>query len=368
MGTLSGATAASDMFQLILVGLSWVSQARGQCMDTLPGGTTCAADEFYKNYPDPDACSYFYQCNGGCFTHQQCEDDYRYDLVFSWCTYPFDVDCGDRPCNDDGHCYTTTQKTTTEDCGHVMDCEAQGAGFWADPYNCRKYWQCVPHGMSTHHMCPDDQYYDMTYDGCNWKELVQCGERPVCDERDNNCVTPPTNPPTDSPTVSPDCGNHTSFCENSADGYFSDPYNCRKYWYCHNKEGDHHKCPSEQLFDIVWNGCNFPNLVDCGDRPVCGDCDEDCHGNDAGGEPADCNNSGDDHAFDCSTKPLGWYADPFNCRQTMALPSTITSVEQRGLCTTKPLLPVTGMTELTAEPDLSVMTVMKTADGIIKLF
>jgi len=53
-------------------------------------------------------------------------------------------------------------------------------------------------------------------------------------------------------------------------------------------------------------------------------------------------------------------------RLTMGLLFTTTFVELLILCTTKPLFPVTGMTELIVEADPSVMTVISTADGTIK--
>ena len=37
---------------------------------------------------------------------------------------------------------TRTTVTTTEDCGHAFDCDAAGNGYFADPFNCRKYWHC----------------------------------------------------------------------------------------------------------------------------------------------------------------------------------------------------------------------------------
>jgi hypothetical protein len=324
------------MLSLFALGLVLPSQALEQCMDTLPDGTKCGADEYFENYPDPDACSMYYQCNAGCFSHYQCQEDFRYDAAYKWCTHPFDVDCGDRPCTDPGHCYTTTERTTTEDCGHILDCDAAGVGYWPDPFNCRKYWHCLKHGLSTHHICPAGELYDLVYDGCNWENLVDCGERPICGDCDEDCVTPPTPPPTVSPTISPDCGNHTDFCHHTSDGYFPDPFNCRKYWHCLHHEGAHYKCDNEMLFDTVYNGCNFPNLVDCGNRPVCGDCDEDCHDQDGGDnhDPADCNNSGENHDFDCSTKPLGWFTDPYNCRKYYHCDSNYGTAKTHYLCPT----------------------------------
>ena len=151
------------------------------------------------------ACSFFYDCSAGCISHMQCEPhsdglprvfdavsissvyqpshktfsmgsglhrglhrghNSACDQVMEWCGLTQDVDCGSRPCSDPEmwahfifnnprkivleimfniRCATQptrTTQTTTEDCGHFFDCDAAGNGYFADPFNCRKYWHC----------------------------------------------------------------------------------------------------------------------------------------------------------------------------------------------------------------------------------
>jgi len=260
----------SSFFILTCLLLSLCDRSKGQCDSTLPDGSECGSTE-KKAYEDPEACSMYYQCTQGCVTHEQCEDDFLFNSLYRWCMHPSDVDCGDRPCLDDAHCTTTTAipRTTTTDCGHVLDCGQVGDGWFPDPYNCRKYWHCYG-GEGEHFTCPDDQLFDLVYEGCNFPDEVECGDRPICGPCDEDCVMQPTPPP--------DCG-HPFDCTSLPGGYYADPANCRKYWHCESDYGSsstHYLCEGSLLYDEVNVACDWPDLVDCGDRPVCGDCDEDC--------------------------------------------------------------------------------------------
>merc|ERR1712059_202160 len=177
-----------------------------------------------------------------------------YDDIYNWCTYRSDVDCGSRPCNSPANCATKPPPTTTPatvDCGHYLNCTDMSSGYYADPYNCRKYWHCDRVG-SKHMICPNDpdtgepEMFDMVWMGCNFGYLTDCGERPICDECDQDCVTPP-------PTTV-DCG-HTLDCSTRPDGWYADPYNCRKYWHCAGKVGQHFMCDAQLEYN--------PALVQC---------------------------------------------------------------------------------------------------------
>merc|ERR1712180_523410 len=172
------------------------------------------------------------------------------------------------------HCITTTAPpSTTPDCGHVIDCADLGnegeEGYYADPYNCRKYWHCYA-GRSEHVMCDGDLVFDVFNIWCDYPDRVDCGDRPICDECDNNCYTMSPKPPT-----TPDCG-HLLDCSNKPDGWYADPYNCRKFWHCDHGEGQHHMCEKNYLYDPVHVWCDYPERVNCGGRPVCDECDNNC--------------------------------------------------------------------------------------------
>merc|ERR1712210_18375 len=200
-----------------------------QCDAELPSQNPCAQEDFFVE-ADPEACSFFYECSEGCVSHKQCqphEDGLPrvFDDVFEWCGLTDEVDCGTRPCKDPIECatqVTRTTATTTEDCGHPFDCS--GNGFFPDPFNCRKYWQCYGGGHGEHFLCPDDpatgepEVFDLVFDGCNssgsqhffcadglvyeatkvmcdFPERVNCRgcgplgscNRPTCDCCDDNC-------------------------------------------------------------------------------------------------------------------------------------------------------------------------------------
>merc|ERR1712179_762729 len=88
---------------LVTISLSLATLGVEQCDQYLPDGTLCGEND-YKQAPDPLSCWHYYECEDGCVEHQACEEDYKFEVKYEWCTYPEDVDCGDRPCNDDLHC------------------------------------------------------------------------------------------------------------------------------------------------------------------------------------------------------------------------------------------------------------------------
>jgi len=294
--------------------------AEKQCDDTLPDGTICGAND-YVTVADPDSCWKYYECDSGCVTHQVCEDDFKFDVAYSWCTFPYDVDCGDRPCDDSTHCPPPTTTTTEEpDCtpaDQVIDCQETGAGYFADEYNCRRYWHCNKGDSEGEHItCPNDEHgnpemYDLTYEGCNYAEYTQCGGRPKCDECNANCE--------DTPTIPPDCTpeDQKISCKDVGAGWFVDEYNCRRYWHCLNEdaEAEHLLCPDDdkgnpEMFDTTYNGCNFADYTKCGTRPVCDECNKNCADPGPTDSPIDCG-----HPLDCSSKDDGWYADPYSCKK-----------------------------------------------------
>merc|ERR1711863_254326 len=240
MGSYKLNSSAAKMREMVLSLLLLPTLAMGQCANEMPSGACCEADGFFTE-ADPQACSFYYDCVEGTVSHKQCEPladglPRVYDTQFDWCSYREDVDCGSRPCDDPAMCATQptpTSTTTTPDCGTVADCRELGDGYFPDPYNCRKYWHCYK-GEGEHLICPDDpqtgqpEVYDLVFNGCNFQEYTDCGERPVCDECDNNCGPPGT--------TTEDCG-HFVDCTDKEDGWYEDSFNCRKYWHCSGGHG-----------------------------------------------------------------------------------------------------------------------------------
>jgi len=293
--------------------------ANGQCDNTLPDGTLCGEGD-YVQVADPESCWKYYECDSGCVTQMTCPDDEKFDIKYSWCTFPHDVECGDRPCNDAVHCPPDVTTTTKEpDCtpeDQIIDCQEYGAGYYPDEYNCRKFWHCIKgESLGEHIMCPqrsDDSkatMFDLAFGGCNFPGSTQCGGRPVCDECNENCEATPTIPPDCTPE------NEHIDCKDLGPGWFPDEFNCRAFWHCLSAEAEpeHLFCPhagddpKATMYDIAFNGCNFPGNTNCGNRPICDRCNDNCEDPEPGTE-IDCG-----HDLDCSSKPDGWYPDPYSC-------------------------------------------------------
>jgi len=306
-----------NTLSFLLIGAAYSSR---QCDTTFPDGSSCDSNAEDVTQADPANCWKYYKCHQGCVTHETCEKDYKYDDAYHWCTYPHDVDCGDRPCEDAHHCPApTTIPTTTEDCSppeQKINCTATGPGYWPDEFNCRKYWNCIPASEPKHLICPDDEdgnpeYFDLTYMGCNYDYLTKCNGRPVCDECNRNCEPTPTQPDDCTPDE------QKIKCEELGAGWHPDEYNCRKYWHClkEDSEPEHLTCDNDEhgefmMWDLNFDGCNYAQYTDCGDRPTCDDCNEECWTNAHDGGETDCG-----HDLDCSSLKDGYYADPYSCRK-----------------------------------------------------
>ena len=78
------------------------------------------------------------------------------------------------------------------------------------------------------------ELYDPTHEWCDHPERVDCGNRPICDENDENCNDP------DEKTTTP----KPDFECPAASGYFPDPKNCIKYFHCFEGSVEEHlTCP-----------------------------------------------------------------------------------------------------------------------------
>merc|ERR1711971_1445876 len=278
---------------------------------SIPSGACCPSDGFFKE-EDTKACSFYYDCVKGTVTHKQCEplaDGLArvYDTAMDWCAYRDDVDCGSRPCNDEAMSATQPAKTTTtttsdcgerpvcdecdnncddaghtttEDCGHFMDCTGKKDGWYEDDANCRKYWHCSG-GHGSHMMCDTKEGKELLYNPdliqCDFPERVDCGDRQVCDECDKNC----------HPNACKDCNNDADcgpadhhpadICVGKRDGWYPDLFNCAKYWHCDAQKGTHFLCANGLVYEPNKVQCDWPDRVNCGNRPTCDQCDENCH-------------------------------------------------------------------------------------------
>lgn len=65
-------------------------------------------------------------------------------------------------------------------------CDQDGVDFFPYPENCRKFYEC-DNGNLYKMTCANDWLYDINNKYCDYPERVDCGDRPLCDNDDNNC-------------------------------------------------------------------------------------------------------------------------------------------------------------------------------------
>jgi len=247
---------------LALVAVSHAASVT-DCPNTLPDGTLCPADHdnIAHTYEDPEDCSSYYECWNGCMAHLQCKSDYLYDSFSDICTKQEDVVCGDRPCNDPIHC-DHPGTTPPPDCGHIKNCTDVTDGYYPDEWNCRKYWICRG-GKGEHHTCPNDNQgkhmmYDLVYDGCNYIAQTDCGDRPDCDDCDENCVQPTT------PGPSGNCAHHDCSADSSPDGFYAEGDCENTYCRCVGGVGYLQHCSPGLVFYEPKIQCDWPyNVPGC---------------------------------------------------------------------------------------------------------
>ena len=89
----------------------------------------------------------------------------------------------------------------------------------------------------------------------------------------------------------------------------------RRYWECTvTHHAIHHLCEdaddgTPMMFDLVYDGCNYDFLTQCGSRPKCDECNDNCENNpttqpDCGHE-MDCSNKVDIHIYQGSISAYG---------------------------------------------------------------
>ncbi|XP_023346714.1 peritrophin-44 isoform X3 [Eurytemora carolleeae] len=186
-------------FSVLLLVLGVFGQE--ECESTFPDGTDCSVDSTHV-MEDLEDCSSFWKCsNDDCPKKTKCERNYLFNTQTKTCTSNTMVDCGERPCLDPMHCpsehptTTPTPETTTNTCDHSFDCVAAGDGWFADEFNCRKYWHCFG-GVGDHSICPQGQLFDPVHVWCDWADRVECGDRPICGVCDDDCETTTSHKPT----------------------------------------------------------------------------------------------------------------------------------------------------------------------------
>jgi len=118
--------------------------------------------------------------------------------------------------------------------------------------------------------CTEEMFFDLRYNGCDYAENVDCGSRSRNPEYPGT-RTPPTTSTTSDPsqpstTAGPTTPPPNGTFECTENGAFPHAERCEYFWNCWEGDANLMHCQNDWLFDLTYDGCNFPEMVDCGSR------------------------------------------------------------------------------------------------------
>ncbi|KZS18201.1 putative Obstructor-G, partial [Daphnia magna] len=186
------AAARSRQVSLLSKGLRLYGDSRGAGDIEIGPDPTFICPPNTPVAPHPEKCELYYTCYPGYpVTLWQCYSDYLFDLTYSGCNYPIEVDCGvrNRPVTN-APTTVTTPKTTTAPSSNTVppnqptfNCPTPD-GFFAIPNTCTgDYYVCVS-GSPYVSTCPNGNIFDPATKICTPPANATC-TKPVF-----TCPTP----------------------------------------------------------------------------------------------------------------------------------------------------------------------------------
>jgi len=187
-------------------------------------------------FPAQD-CDKYYTCyeNSPVFLWR-CSNDFLFDLTYSGCNYPENVDCGDR--NRPGASTSAPPQTTA---APGFTCPSDGFFPFSSTSCSGNYWICVA-GQASPQVCPGGGIFDPDRGFCANPLTVSC------------YTNTPSQPP--ATTAGP-------FTCPPQDGSYANPSDCGSYYVCVNSVPNLIRCPDGLFYNPDKNVCDFPANVDC---------------------------------------------------------------------------------------------------------
>jgi hypothetical protein len=111
--------------------------------------------------------------------------------------------------------------------------------------------------------------FDLKFLGCNFAQYVDCAERPRPTNVPSTLTPPVSTTTTNYSTTTTPAPSSNFTCP--GEGVFAHEEKCEYYWSCFAGEATLIHCQLDFLFDLVYMGCNFPELTHCQDRERPGD-------------------------------------------------------------------------------------------------
>ncbi|KFM79162.1 putative chitinase 3, partial [Stegodyphus mimosarum] len=263
------------------------------------GSFRCTEEGFFR---DPEDCTKYYQCNktgpgNDDFRSEkfQCPDGYVFDENGRYCnapelSEPCDETSGSTRITKSEESVSSTASTTTSSgtsstSSSVSKGECTEEGFFRNPEDCTKYYQCSRNEETdeierTDFTCPDGRIFDEGSSYCNDPQLSEepCESGSTSTTRkqtnagnaDSSTNTAEQTPESTSSTEGSQADSRRSGGgpQCTQEGFFRHPDDCNKFYRCVDFSGSGESfvrydfdCPEGLHFDEVNSVCNWPTMT-----------------------------------------------------------------------------------------------------------
>ncbi|XP_028173148.1 putative uncharacterized protein DDB_G0282133 isoform X3 [Ostrinia furnacalis] len=269
----------------------------GNC-DPSQAPAICAADESEGVLVAHEKCNKFYVCNGGNPVTLRCPGNLLFNPKTDTCDWPENVDCGDRVIpngesggndneggsNDNGGSDNGDAGNDSNDSGNNGPCNCNpneapeicaaedSDGVLIAHNKCNEFYVCGG-GKPFALPCPSGLLYNPHKGVCDWPENVDCGDRIIGGEENNDSGNNENGGNDNDNNGSCNCnpGQAPAICAaDGSDGVLIAHEICNNFYVCGNTKPVSFRCPVNLVYNPYTETCDWAENVDCNGREEAG--------------------------------------------------------------------------------------------------
>ncbi|XP_039962936.1 uncharacterized protein LOC120776390 isoform X3 [Bactrocera tryoni] len=156
---------------------------------------------------------------------------------------------------------TETRNAALNYMNELPECPQGHSSLYPYPFDCKKYLQCLDGRLSIE-TCDSGYVFSLSSKHCDPKDLVGNSEQvPLSFDVDQISTSEG-----DYDYFNNNLGGIQLLCPQDVSGFFLYPFDCTKYLYCRDGQGQIENCISDKVFSISARECINRNLVEAYDR------------------------------------------------------------------------------------------------------
>ncbi|XP_020714979.1 uncharacterized protein LOC101463243 isoform X5 [Ceratitis capitata] len=158
--------------------------------------------------------------------------------------------------------YSESRSAALNSLDETFVCPYGQSGLYPHPFDCRKYLKCL-NGQLSVETCRQGEVFSLSSKHCDPKELVGVKEQ-VPAQFDVGQIS--TSESSYGYSATSNEGSIQLICPPHVNAFFLHPFDCTKYLYCRDGQGEVESCNSGKVFSISRRECVNRNQVDAYDR------------------------------------------------------------------------------------------------------